>query len=241
MGYAYGRRRRGVDDGNPQQPAAQQQEVMAASIQQQETPRAQYQHQEVSNIMQQLLHQTIAKTQLQLTEKMQPPKDLFLLTQNKKYNVDPDSGKIIFPDDDRKISPPRASVSGRRRRRRRARRDLSVSSAPISVGSYQISSNRPNMETQTVRFPDSSEGLPPAYRQPFGRHEDATDHRSRYQRLDCEDKSGRSDADHFGLLMLEGALAEDEAGCGLSLICEIGRTPVTALPPKAMGLRRILT
>ena len=40
--------------------------------------------------------------------------------------------------------------------------------------------------------------------------------------------------------MLEGALLEDDKGCALNLICEIGRTPLAALTPKALGLRTLL-
>ncbi|XP_018026310.1 uncharacterized protein LOC108681753 [Hyalella azteca] len=80
---------------------------------------------------------------------------------------------------------------------------------------------------------------------PESRQEDSPKFKTRFpegrQQVLCEDGSRARNFEHFELLMLESALAEDDQGCGLSLVCEIGRVPLPLLPPKALGLRRLLT
>lgn len=61
------------------------------------------------------------------------------------------------------------------------------------------------------------------------------------QNLVCDENSQARNFEYFELMMLESALAEDDRGCGMSLVCEIGRVPLPLLPPKALGLRRLLT
>lgn len=179
-----------------------------------------------------------------LSSEEKPTKKLFTWTNSEKYGdvAASESGKIVFRDDTDKDDSPWNYVADSKRRKR-AIDGLTISSPTIRVADdpmqryrmYQVPSTKPTIQqTKTMRFPEEKD-LPLAYR-----GTSLGDRRSR-QRLDCDDVEGRNTADHFGLLMLEGALSEDENGCGLSLICEIGRTPLTALPPKALGLRRMLT
>ncbi|KAF2362873.1 hypothetical protein FHG87_006365 [Trinorchestia longiramus] len=158
-----------------------------------------------------------------------------------------------------------------RTRRAAHRPTLVVTSQPISVSDDPYTSNRVELLSSKVPKHDMKLGLKlrPEPRAPVQEHynlhsrlknarvvaipqvtpetQDENPKRFRARRpedrqqLLCDDDSQARNFEQFELLMLESALAEDDNGCGLSLVCEIGRMPLHLLPLKAMGLRRLLT
>ena len=167
------------------------------------------------------------------------------------------SGRVVFRDDD---DDELAVLS--RRRRRTTEKGVAVATGTVGMGedprakfTFKALGSRSSSEYQPLTRTHSSSpraqshlhsssprpqshlrSLPPPGLEGWGSQQQSDPLRD--QRLNCEPQ-GR-EFDHFSEMMLESALADDADGCGQSLLCIIGRTPIQSLPPKAIGLRSLL-